>query len=99
MDGENTDLVDENSTYGIVRHSRFVVQSSQISKPPSLPNLKEDTTMTNNTNTEKMTCAELIAMIRDAAESGALDAEDTEELREYTAQIMRESGRTPKASA
>lgn len=56
--------------------------------------------MTETTNTEKrMTCAELIAMIRDAAENGTLTAEDLKELRAYAARIIEERDGTPEATA
>lgn len=69
-------------------------------KPTSKGDVEGVSTMTNITNQDAhddVSCAELIAMIRDAARDGRLSVEDLRELREYAVQILREGDGTPEA--
>lgn len=51
----------------------------------------------NDDGHDDVSYAELIAMIRDAARDGRLSVDDLRELRDYAAQILRESDGTPGA--
>ena len=52
---------------------------------------------TNDDGHDDVSYAELIAMIRDAARDGRLSVDDLRDLRDYAAQILRESDGTPGA--